>query len=167
MRKPYWRNAIEIDPYRKEQVPICRFECRSSGRTFSLLPIQLIPYHQYTLAAVITMVILATKLYRQGQAGCEGSVEKADAESSVTPFLVWCWLGLVVAGLRRAHVFLTRAYDLRQIRSGWGRASRIAELTAYLKAISVGGRMEWPRDPVFLVGVYAKATGRFLFGNSA
>jgi hypothetical protein len=113
------------------------------------------------------MVILAITLHRQGKGGCEGSIKKADPESNVTPFLVWCWLGLVVSGLRRAHVLLAEVYDLGQVESGLGRVGRIAELTAYLKAICVGSRMGWPRDPVRLVGVYAKATGRFLFGQPA
>jgi len=115
----------------------------------------------------MSMVILAMTLHRQGKAGCEGAAGEADSESGVMPFLVRCWLGLVIAGLRRAHAVLAQAYDLRRVRSGWGRAGRIAELAAYLDAIRVGGRMGWPHDPLCLAGIYAKATGRFLFGQPA
>src|SRR3972149_8241322 len=49
---PYWRYAIDLFPdFKKEQVPIARFLCRKKRKTFSLLPIQLIPYLQYTAAA--------------------------------------------------------------------------------------------------------------------
>lgn len=165
MRKPYWRNAIEIDPYRKELVPICRFECRKTGGTFSLLPIQLIPYHQYTVAAIISMVVLAITLQSQGKAGCEKSAEQADSLSSVTPFLVWCWLKMTAAGMRRAHRFLDRTYNLSQVRSGDGRAGLIAELTEYLKAIAGGGTVSRFHTTISAVGGFAKATGRFLFGQ--
>ena len=115
----------------------------------------------------MSMVIVAMTLHRQGNGGCEGAAGKADSESDVTPFLVWCWVAMVVAGLRRAHALLARAYDLRRVRSGWGRAGCIAELTEYLSAIRGSGRVGWPRDPGCLAGMYAKATGRFLFGHPA
>ena len=48
---PYWRYAIEIFPdFKKEKIPVARFVCRELRRTFSLLPVQLIPYFQYTLS---------------------------------------------------------------------------------------------------------------------
>jgi hypothetical protein len=111
------------------------------------------------------MVVLAIHLQSQGKAGCEHSAAQADLLSSVTPFLVWCWLEMVAAGLRRAHRFLDRKYNLSQIRSGAGRAGLMAELTEYLKAIAGNGTSNRFRTTISAVGVFAKATGRFLFGQ--
>ena len=54
MITPYHRYGIDLFPeWRKEKIPIARFLCQKGWKTFSLLPIQLIPYVQYTVAAVV------------------------------------------------------------------------------------------------------------------
>lgn len=111
------------------------------------------------------MVVLAINLQSQGKSGCEKSAGQADSLSNVTPFLVWCWLKMTAAGLRRAHRFLDRTYNLSQVRSGDGRAGLMAELTEYLKAIAGGGTVSRLHAVIFALGVFAKATGRFLFGQ--
>ena len=42
---------------------------------------------------------------------------EVDPESMVTPWLVACWLKVVLQGLRRAHAVLRRFYDLNDIRT--------------------------------------------------
>ena len=60
----YWRYAIDLFPeFKKKQVPIARFLCQKRGETLSLLPIQLIPYFQYTVSAVIGTLLFGAELY--------------------------------------------------------------------------------------------------------
>jgi hypothetical protein len=67
---PYFRYAIELFPeFGKQRIPIARFLCRNKRRTFSLLPIQLIPYFQYTLCAVIGTLLLGLGYRQAGPAG--------------------------------------------------------------------------------------------------
>ena len=53
--------------------------------SFSLLPIQLIPYIQYTVHAVIGTLLLALEYWQMGQRGFYGASIKVDANSLVTP----------------------------------------------------------------------------------
>jgi hypothetical protein len=56
---PYWRYAQELFPeFKKERIPVARFLCHLKRRTFSLLPIQLAPYCQYTLSSIIGALLL-------------------------------------------------------------------------------------------------------------
>ena len=56
----YRRWVVDVFPsYRKGRVEIARFECHTEGGTFSLLPVQLIPYHQYSVQAILCVVLLA------------------------------------------------------------------------------------------------------------
>lgn len=148
-------------------MPIARFECRSTGLTFSLLPVQLIPYYQYTVAAIIIMVVLATDLQNQDQSCCEAAAEQAHPDSNITPFLVWCWLKAVVLGLRRAHAFLNGSCDLRQVQSGQGRKGLAAEVAGYLAAIAAGGSGDRADSLIVLVMAYSKTTGQFFLGQSS
>jgi hypothetical protein len=93
---PYYRYAKELFPeFKQEPIPVARFLCRLKGLTFSLLPIQLVPYVQYTIAAIIGTLLLGLGARRQGQTGFQGAVLAVDPESLVTPWLVVCWLALV------------------------------------------------------------------------
>lgn len=115
---PYWRYAIDVFPeFRKDRVPIARFLCRNQLKTFSLLPIQLIPYYQYTVCAVLGVVLLAFGHWQLGQRGFWGASLEVDPDSLLTPWLIACWLNLVVRGLQRAHAVLGRLYDLSGVRS--------------------------------------------------
>ena len=62
--KEYYRFAIELFPFKKAKVPIARLLCKTTQRTFSLLPHQLIPYCQYTLAAM-TQTLLRVHEFQQ------------------------------------------------------------------------------------------------------
>ena len=72
---PYWRNAIELFPeFKKKRIPIARFLCRRRRKTFSLLPVQLIPYFQYTVGAVVgtrnSLVPILSANYRDISLNC-------------------------------------------------------------------------------------------------
>jgi hypothetical protein len=160
---PYWRHAIELCPeFKKKQVPIARFLCRRLRKTFSLLPIQLIPYFQYTVGAVVGALLLGMGCWQRGQKGFHGAsvqVDEIDPENLVTPWLITCWLLAVVRGLRRSHAVLRRFYNLDGIHScgGW------EEAAAYV----AGFRLRIEKLSLFrdLVDRYSRATGLFLFGT--
>ena len=71
---------------------MARFLCRLLRLTFSLLPTQLAPYCQYTLAAIIGILLLGLASRQQGEQGFQGAVLAVDPDSLVTPWLVACWL---------------------------------------------------------------------------
>jgi hypothetical protein len=81
---PYWRYAIELFPdFKKKQIPIARFMCRRRRKTFSLLPIQLIPYFQYTVDAVMGTLLLGDGMLADG-----------------TERLLWCISGIPLIEVR-------------------------------------------------------------------
>jgi hypothetical protein len=163
--EPYWRHAIELYPFRKQRIPIARFLCRRKRRTFSLLPEQLIPYVQYTADAVVRTILLVVEYRRRGQRGFHGASLEVDPDSSVTPWLIACWLAVVLKGIRRAHPILQARYDLSGIRSTVGGDSLGAELEMYLTALGA-----WPPSVGLeaLVAVargYSRQSGGFLLGT--
>lgn len=158
---PYERNAIELFPeFRKELVPIARALCSRTGKTFSLLPIQLIPYHQYTVDAVIRTLLLGLGCREAGQAGFWGACLQVDPQSLLTPWLVACWLTMVIRGLQRAHAVLRRFYRLDHVRVVC-KAGRWDIAAQYGSALFPEGR-----DPPLqeLLSRYVQSTSRFLFG---
>ena len=169
---PYWRYAIELFPeFRKEGIPIARFVCRRRERTFSPLPIQLIPYHQYTVNAVIGALLLGIQCRQMGQKGFHGASVAVDLESLVTPWLVACWLALVLLGFRRAHAVLRRFYNLAEIRTSH-RSAAWEEAVGYFLCFGWKPEIRWgPTDVVgppllqALVNRYSRSTRLFLFGT--
>jgi hypothetical protein len=101
--------------FKKERIPIARFVCRSRLRTFSALPTQLIPYHQYTVNAVFGVLLLGLQCRQRGQKGYHGATLAVDPESFVTPWLIATWLAMAVLGFRRAHAVLSGFYNLAEI----------------------------------------------------
>lgn len=89
--------------------------CRRHRRTFSVLPTQLIPYHQYTVNAVIGALLLGLQCRQRGQKGYHGATLAVDPESLVSPWLIATWLAMVVVGLRRAHAVLSGFYNLAEV----------------------------------------------------
>jgi hypothetical protein len=137
---------------------VARFLCRLKGRTFSLLPIQLAPYCQYTLTAIIGTLLLGLGVREQGQQGLQGAVLAVDPDSQVTPWLVACWLVLVLNGLKRAHAWLRQWHDLNGIRT----AQRAWEhLRGYFLAL--GWKAPGPRL-IEVLHRYSRTTRQFLFG---
>lgn len=159
---------VELFPeFRKEKIPIARFVCRKRRRTFSLLPFQLIPYFQYTVGAVIETLLLAFQCRQMAQQGFYGASVGVDPESLVTPWLIACWLAIVLQGLRRAHRALVGFYDLSEIRIQQQRAPW-EEATAYFMAFGLSPQMPWTHAQGVIQRLlyrYARSTARFLFGT--
>jgi hypothetical protein len=162
---PYWRYAIELFPaFKKKRIPIARFICRKRQKTFSLLPIQLIPYFQYTIGAVMGTLFLGMGYWQMGQKGLHGASMAVDPESLVTPWLVAYWLVMVVRGLRRGHAVLRQLYTLDAIRtletgSGW------QEVSDYFVAFGLELKVDSHAQLMDVVGRYSRSTGQFLFGT--
>lgn len=156
----YWRYAIELYPeFKKKRIPIGRFICRRRRKTFSLLPIQLIPYYQYTVGAVVGTLFLGMGCWQIGQKGFYGASLEVDPESLVTPWLITCWLVAVVRGLRRGHAVLGQFYNLDGIHT----SGAWEEAATYFAAF--GLRIDRLSLLLDLVYHYSQRTGRFLFGT--
>jgi len=163
--EPYWRYAIDLYPFRKQRIPIARFLCRRKRRTFSLLPVQLIPYVQYTVDAVVRTILLVLEYRRRGRRGFHGAWLEVDPDSSVTPWLIACWVAVVLKGLRRAHANLRARYDLSGIRSPVGGDALRGELQMYLIAFGAWPPRVGPEALVAVVKSYSRQSGGFLLGT--
>jgi len=125
----------------------------------------LIPYVRYTVDAVVGTLLTVLELRQRGQRGFHGASLEVDPDSSVTPWLISCWVAVVLKGLRRAHPKLSRLYDLTGVRSGAGTGSFDIELKGYLIGF---GLSPPPGGAVALVAVvqnFSRLTGEFLFGT--
>ena len=162
---PYWRYAIDLFPeFKKKRIPIARFLCRRSGKTFSLLPIQLIPYFRYTVGAVFGTLLLGMECWQMGQKGFHGAsvkVDEVDPESLITPWLITCWLIAVIQGLRRGHAVLMHFYNLDGIHTSraW------EEAAAYFGAFGLRPKTARLSPFMDLMYRYSRSTGQFLFGT--
>jgi hypothetical protein len=161
---PYWRYAIELFPeFQKKRIPIARFVCRKRRKTFSLLPIQLIPYYQYTASAIVGTLLFGVGCWQMGQKGFHGAsakVDEVDSESLVTPWLITCWLVAVVRGLRRGHAALRQFYNLDGIRT----SGAWEEVAAYFAAFGLRRKID-RLSLLDLMYRYSRSTGQFLFGT--
>lgn len=161
----YWRYAIELFPeFKKKRIPIARFICRQRRKTFSLLPIQLIPYFQYTVGAVMGTLLLGMGCWQMGQRGFHGASMEVDPESLVTPWLITCWLAAVVLGLGRGHAVLRGFYNLDGIHT-LNRAGAWEEAARYFTAFGLKPKGRWYPLLMDLVNCYSRRTGQFLFGT--
>jgi len=161
----YWRYAIDLFPhFKKKRIPVARFLCRRGRGTFSLLPIQLIPYFQYTVFAVIGTLLLGYNSWQSGQRGFFGASLEVDPNSLVTPYLIICWLQVVLRGFRRAHPVLGRFYDLRGLRTSEGKLTW-EEVAGYF--LACGWKPDTPFVPLLfkLLHLYSKQVRYFLFGT--
>jgi hypothetical protein len=162
---PYWRYATELFPeFQKKRIPIARFLCPRRGRTFSLLPIQLIPYFQYTASAVLGTLLLGLGCWQAGRRGFHGACEAVDPDSLLTPWLVACWLMVIVKGLRRAHATLRRWYDLSPIRTP-KRPGPWEEISGYFLSLGWKKDLGWPSLLRQGLHRYSRTTRHFLFGT--
>jgi hypothetical protein len=132
--------------------------------TFSLLPIQLIPYFQYSANAVVWTLLLGLGCWQMGQRGFHGASVEVDQNSLVTPWLVACWLMLVMRGLRRAHAVLRRWYDLTIVRTPKNPGAW-EEISSYFLCLGWKRKTRW--RPLFrgVLDRYSRTTKRFLFGT--
>lgn len=143
---------------------MARFFCRGSGKTFSLLPIQLIPYFQYTVHAVIGVLMLALRSWESGQRGFHGAAVGVDPDSRVTPWLVAYWITVILRGFRQAHATLMRWYDLSGIRSV-GNTGEMGEAAGYVSCLGWNAELvPWVvlQTPI---SRYSGQTKRFLLGT--
>jgi len=160
----YWRYAVELFPeFKKKRIPIARFLCRKRRKTFSFLPIQLIPYLQYTLSAVLGTLFLGLGCRQVGQRGFHGASVQVDPDSLLTPWLVACWLMVILRGLRRSHAVLGRWYDLNTIRTPH-RTRPWEEVSSYLLCFGWRPQLHWRPLLCEVVHRYSRTTKRFLFG---
>jgi hypothetical protein len=132
-----------------------------------LLPIQLIPYFQYTVRALIGTLLLGYQYWQVGQRGFYGASVEVDADSLVTPWLVVFWLATVVRGLRRAHAVLAQFYNLRNVHSLSDRTALWQEMSNYFLAFGIKSTIAWMPLVVTLCRRYSRATNRFLFGTAS
>ena len=136
-------------------------------RTFSLLPIQLIPYLQYTVGAVIGALLLGYGCWQGGQRGFWGAVvavDSVDPDSLLSSWLIICWLKVVVRGLRRAHGVLSRFYNLSGVRTS-ERSVAWEEVGSYFFAFGWNPQIRWGPLLQDLLRRYSRATRQFLFGT--
>jgi hypothetical protein len=162
--EPYWRYAVDLYPvFRRERIPIARFVCKRKGETFSLLPEQLIPYVQYTVDAVVRTILLVLEHRRRGRRGFHGAWLEVDPDSLVTPWLIACWVAVVLKGLKRAHPVLRARYDLSGIRTA-GREESV-ELQLYFTAFGAWPPPAGPEALVTAARNYSRQTGGFLLGT--
>lgn len=150
--------------FKKERIPIARFVCRSRLRTFSVLPTQLIPYHQYTVNAVIGALLLGLQCRQRGPKGFHGACLAVDPESLVTPWLIATWLAMVVLGFRRAHGVLRGFYNLTEIHiapktGAWEKAA------GYFTCLHCQPQTHWVPVLQGLTNRYSLSCRLFLLGN--
>ena len=166
---PYARHVIELFSYREDDVLIARFQCRKTKATFSLLPVQLVPYCQYTVSSMVGALLMVWAAIRDtGGRGVWRVVEckqELSCDSRVTAWLLDTWLEAVLKGLRRAHHELSRRARLEGMQSHRGRLGQLGEVAAYLEALGVRGPPAHGRDLTRLLCRYGRETGRFLFGT--
>jgi hypothetical protein len=129
-----------------------------------MLPIQLIPYFQYTVTAVIGTLLLAYHYWQMGRRGFYGASVEVDADSLVTPWLVVCWLAIVTRGLRRAHAVLRRFYDLSDVHTLAYVTTPWKEVSGYFLAVGLKLKIPWTQRVLTLCRRYSRSTSRFLFG---
>jgi hypothetical protein len=147
---------------------VARFLCRKTGRTFSLLPVWLVPYHQYTAASMFFALLLAMAAKPNGIKSLFAVAEKLiEADSKANGFLLGCWSVLCVVGLRRAHTELARWAKLGEVKSGPVRTDVLVEVAAYCQALGIRGpphcNVVHGLDEV--IQRHARTTGRFLLGT--
>lgn len=160
---PYKRYVIDIFPvFWKERVPVARFLCCQQNVTFSLLPDQLIPYVLYTASSVIGTLLFGLLHWQAGKKGFFGATQNIDPDSLITPWLVACWLKIVIRGLRGSHSVLSQWIDLGMVSdpgtSRWEDVAMYFQILGWRGAPPVGGKL---REVLHL---YIRAVKRFLFG---
>jgi len=122
------------------------------------------PYFQYTVNALIGTLLLGLQCRQMGQKGFHGASVAVDPDSLVTPWLIACWLAVVVIGLRRAHGVLRRWYPLTEIRSSHSSAAW-EEAAGYFLCFGWHLKTRWGPPLQSLVNRYSRTTRLFLFGT--
>jgi hypothetical protein len=113
----------------------------------------LIPYFQYTVSAVIGTLLMGFQSWQMGQKGFYGATESVHPDSDMTPYLVFCWLAVVVR-------------DLSCVRSIEG-TGLWEEVAGYFLAFGWKPEVRWGPLLMTLLRRYSHVTTRFLFGTSS
>ncbi len=163
--KEYYRYAIDLFSFKKERVPIPRFLCIKINMTFSLLPLQLIPYCQYTVDAVIGTLLKVYEFQRIGRKGYHSASLELDSDCSVTPYLIQTWAVLLLAGFFRGHHILHKKFPL-QVSTRPDPRDTIKTIYLYLQSISI---LDSPdRQSVkSAIRYHFDQTGKLLFGTTS
>lgn len=163
---PYDRQVATLLPPMQGRVEIARFQCRSTGRTFSLLPCQLVPYHRFTVDSILVALLLAAELGDEGRSGLARAAAAWSADAGLSHWQLSCWLRLAVRGLRRAHAVLAQGHDLGAVRSGDDVVGRLVELTQYVSAFARPPRGPPGRQAVLrLLKHHQPRSSHFLLGT--
>lgn len=128
-----------------------------------MLPHQLAPYHQYTVASMLTALVMTQQVLFEDGVGLGQAALELPVESMVTAWLLRCWLIRVLKGLRKAHAELAVGHDLAAICTGRGLHDDLAEIRGYLVAFS-GRGPPGNRSANHLIEHHARRTKRFLVG---
>lgn len=105
------------------------------------------------------VLLLAFGHWQAGRRGFQDASLKIDQESLVTPWLIRCWLNMVVRGLQRAHANLSQMYDLSDLRT-FGICGTWNTVASYFSALGWTLSTRW--GP--FLARYSAATRQFLFG---
>ncbi|MBC8492636.1 MAG: hypothetical protein H8D43_02530 [Chloroflexi bacterium] len=109
-------------------------------------------------------LLLGFGCWHGGGRGFYGASVKVYQDSLVTPWLVACWLVLIVRGFKRAHTALGRICDLSKVRSAAGSIVAWAEVGSYFLVFGYGGQTPWRTRLQELLNRYSRSTRQFLFG---
>jgi hypothetical protein len=140
--KGWW--SIFFPELRIEAIPVARFKCKKKGRTFSLLPHQLAPYHRYTIASMLFAVALFCQTKDAHTPLEDGVLGKLPCDCLATLGLVRSWVTTVRRALCRAHFLLMHKHDLGGIGVGSGLGDHHV-VSGYLKALQL--RATGPPSP--------------------
>lgn len=163
----YYRRVIELWPAREGMVPVARFQCRgeTTGRTFSMLPLQLVPYQLYTVETILKALILWREYSKDAEfSGTSYEMEQSlSSESRVTSWLLQKWLLVIQHGFLAVHGELSQRYDFSSVLRATGTAGRLDTVNGYLASVSRGPPVRISAVMTALC-IYCQMTGRFMFG---
>jgi len=164
---PYYRWAVDLLPFREQRIPIARFFCRKTKATFSMLPVQLAPYHRYTERSIVFCLLLAAAGQDEGLSLFCVAERQVEPESKITGWLIATWLALVVRGFRRARPELKRWFGSLDVKTGYDQAEELVEVASTCRALRIRApphieSLDWLDE---VIGRYCLATGKFLFGT--
>jgi hypothetical protein len=161
--------VIELFPYREGTVEVARFQCTSTRTTFSLLPVQLIPYFRYTASSVVGALLWIWVLVRDNRGYGLGTLLEHDAhlleESRVTSWLLETWLQAVLSGLRRAHPLFARRPDVRGPRNPAVREAGLEQVASYFWTMGVRAPPHHTTGMGRILSRHGRVNGRFLIGT--
>lgn len=163
----YYRFVEELWPELKGFVPVARFQCRGSheGRTFSMLPYQLMPYQRYTVETVLKALLLWLEYSReQGEpVSAYRVVQTLSGETDVTPWQLRKWLLVIRYGFLAAHGELCERYDFSAVSRAEGICGHLETVHGYIASFSRGPPVR-VSAVMTVLHLYGQITGRFLFG---